>query len=136
MKISSKKEYIDQVYEIDKASVPIPWSKNSIEEEMNNMLAKFVVAKEDDEVVGFAMCWFIMDECHIGNIAVLSEYRNQGIATMLINNLLEDCKDDNLSFSFLKDPSLFLPLSLCTGETSPLHGYNTGLIVSYIALTA
>ena len=28
-----KKEYIDDVYEIDKMSVPIPWSKNSIEEE-------------------------------------------------------------------------------------------------------
>ena len=43
----------------------------SIEEEMNNMLADFIVAKEDDKVVGFAMSWFIMDKCHIGNIQIL-----------------------------------------------------------------
>ena len=88
-----KKEYIDDVFEIDKLSVPIPWSKKSIEEEMNNMLSKFIVAKDDSKVIGFAMCWFIMDECHIGNIAVLPEYRNQGIATMMLNNLLKDCKE-------------------------------------------
>ena len=88
-----QKKYIDDVYEIDKASVPIPWSKTSIEEEMNNILAKFIVAKDDDKVIGFAMCWFIMDECHIGNIAVLPSYRKQGVATMLLNNLLEDCSE-------------------------------------------
>lgn len=90
-----KKEYIDEVYEIDKLSVPIPWSKNSIEEEMNNMLAKFLIAKDEQKVVGFAMCWFVMDECHIGNIAVHPDYRNQGIATELLNNLLVGCKKEH-----------------------------------------
>ena len=97
-----KKEYIDEVFEIDKASVPIPWSKNSIEEEMNNILAKFIVAKDNEKVIGFAMCWFIMDECHIGNIAVLSDYRNQGIATMLLDNLLEDCKEHGTNYLMLE----------------------------------
>ena len=97
-----KKEYIDEVYEIDKASVPIPWSKNSIEEEMNNMLAKFIVAKDDEKVVGFAMCWYVMDECHIGNIAVLPEYRKQKIATRLLDNLLEDCKKHGTNYLMLE----------------------------------
>ena len=90
-----KQEYIDDVFEIDKLSVPIPWSKKSIEEEMNNILAKFLVAKDDKKVVGFAMCWFIMDECHIGNIAVLPEYRKQKIATNLLEELLKDCKEEH-----------------------------------------
>jgi len=97
-----RKEFIDEVYEIDKASVPIPWSKNSIEEEMNNILAKFIVAKDDDKVVGFAMCWFIMDECHIGNIAILPEYRNQEIATLLLNNLFENCKNHGTNYLMLE----------------------------------
>ncbi len=97
-----KKEYIDDVYEIDKKSVPIPWSKNSIEEEMNNMLAKFIVAKDDDKVIGFAMCWFIMDECHIGNIAVHPNYRNQKIASTLLNELLKDCKEHGTNYLLLE----------------------------------
>ena len=90
-----KIEYIDDVYEIDKLSVPIPWSKNSIEEEMNNILAKFIVAKENEKVIGFAMCWFVMDECHIGNIAVHPNYRNQGVATQLLDNLISNCQKEH-----------------------------------------
>ncbi|MBR3281154.1 MAG: ribosomal protein S18-alanine N-acetyltransferase [Clostridia bacterium] len=97
-----KKEYIDEVYEIDKASVPIPWSKNSIEEEMNNILAKFIVAKDGDIVIGFAMCWFIMDECHIGNLAVLPSYRNQGVATKLLDDLLKECDEHGTNYLLLE----------------------------------
>ena len=97
-----KKKYIDDVFDIDSKSVPIPWSKNSIEEEMNNMLAKFIVAKDDEKVIGFAMCWFIMDECHIGNIAILPEYRNQGIATELLNELLKNCKEHGTNYLLLE----------------------------------
>ena len=97
-----KKEFIDQVYEIDKESVPIPWSKNSIEEEMNNMLAYFIVAKDDEKVVGFAMCWFIMDECHIGNIAVTPSYRKQGVASLLLDELLSKCKEHGTTYILLE----------------------------------
>ena len=97
-----KPEYIDEVYEIDKLSVPIPWSKKSIEEEMNNMLAEFHVALEDNKVVGFAMCWFIMDECHIGNVVVHPDYRKQQIATKLINSLLEKCSEHGTKYLLLE----------------------------------
>ncbi len=90
-----KEEYIDDVYEIDKISVPIPWSKNSIKEEINNMLTNFLVAKDDEKVVGFIICWNIMDECHIGNIAVLPEHRNKGIAHKLFNEILKDAKENH-----------------------------------------
>ena len=96
-----KKEYIDDVFEIDKLSVPIPWSKNSIEEELNNMLANFIVAKDDDKIIGFAMCWFVMDECHIGNIAVHPDYRKKGVATKLLNELLKDSKKEHGTNNYL-----------------------------------
>ena len=97
-----KKEYIDDVYKIDEASVPIPWSKASIEEELNNILAKFIVAKDDEKVVGFAMCWFIMDECHIGNIAILPEHRRKGIATLLLDELLKSTKEHGTNYLLLE----------------------------------
>ena len=97
-----KKEYIDAVYEIDELSVPIPWSKASIEEEMNNILASFLVAKDDDRVIGFAMCWFIMDECHIGNVVVHPDYRKQGIASKLLDELLKGCKEHGTNYLLLE----------------------------------
>ena len=117
-----KKEYLDDVFEIDKASFPRPWSKDSFEEEMNNILAKFIVAKDDDKVIGFAMCWFIMDECHIGNVAVQKEYRNQGIATMLLDNLLKDCDEHGTTYLMLEvrvsnEPAISLYKKLGFEET-------------------
>ena len=97
-----KKEYIDEVYEIDKLSVPIPWSKKSIEEELNNMLASFIVAKDNERVIGFAMCWYIMDECHIGNIAVHPDYRRKSIATKLLNELLNGTKEHGTNYILLE----------------------------------
>lgn len=97
-----KKEYIDQVYDIDEQSVPIPWSKQSFEEEMNNILSLFLVAKDDEKVVGFAMCWFVMDECHIGNIAVHPDYRNQGIASKLLEELLKGCPEHGTNYILLE----------------------------------
>lgn len=90
-----KEEYIDDVYEIDKASFPIPWSRDLFREEINNPLAKFIIAKDEEIVVGFAVCWFVMDECHIGNIAVLPEYRKKGIASSLFNELLKNSQEEH-----------------------------------------
>ena len=97
-----KKEYIDDIYEIDKLSVPIPWSKKSIEEELNNILSTFIVAKDGEKVVGFAMCWYIMDECHIGNLAVLPEYRRKQVATKLLDELLKGTKEHGTNYILLE----------------------------------
>ena len=97
-----KPEYVDAVYEIDKASVPIPWSKKSIEEELNNMLANFLVAVNDEKVIGFAMCWFVMDECHIGNIAVSPDYRRKGVGEKLFKSLLQGTKEHGTNYIILE----------------------------------
>ncbi len=98
----AEKEDIDAIYEIDKASVPIPWSKNSIEEELLNMLAKIIVAVENEEVIGFAICWFVMDECHIGNIVVSPNCRHQGIGKKMLEALLEGTKEHMTNYITLE----------------------------------
>ena len=42
--------------------------------------------------MGFMGMWRILDECHITNIAVLPEYRERGVATQMINKMIEICK--------------------------------------------
>ena len=73
-------EDLEGVYEIDKEAFPIPWRRSSFEEELKNILATYLVAKIDENIVGYLGMWFIMDECHITNIAVSSNYRRMGIA--------------------------------------------------------
>lgn len=62
---------LEGIYEVEKDSFPIPWSISSFEEELRNILATYLVAKVENKIVGYIGMWFVMDECHITNIAVL-----------------------------------------------------------------
>ena len=93
---------LEGIYEVEKDAFPIPWPISSFEEELNNILATYLVAKIDNKVVGYIGMWFVMDECHITNVAVHSDYRNNKIATRLINELLNLCKEHGTTYIMLE----------------------------------
>lgn len=62
---------LEGIYEVEKDSFPIPWPISSFEDELRNILATYLVAKVENKIVGYIGMWFVMDECHITNIAVL-----------------------------------------------------------------
>lgn len=70
----------------------VPWSEKSFLEETKNSLATYYVARED-KIIGYCGFWKVLDEGQVTNIAVLPEYRNRGVASALIEKMLEDCSD-------------------------------------------
>ena len=93
---------IESIYEIDKLSFPIPWTKDSIENEFKNMLSEFLVAKIDNQVIGYIISWIVMDECQIANLAIHPDYRKQKIASNLINELIKICKKRKVTYILLE----------------------------------
>ena len=88
-----KPEYIEGVIAINNLCFPTPWSRESLEREIeNNTLAKYVVAKKSNILMGYAGMWHILDEGHITNIAVHPEYRSIGVGSALLDALIEICK--------------------------------------------
>ena len=47
------KEHLDGVYIIETECFSHPWSRQSLEEELNNETSLFLVAKEEGEVIGY-----------------------------------------------------------------------------------
>ncbi len=102
MKIDYKlmdSSHIDGVYELSKACFSVPWSLDSISYEIENPLAKYVIAENlsTKEVIGYAGVWIIAGEGDITNIAVNPSYRKQGIASSLLIKLFEVCKENSCS---------------------------------------
>lgn len=100
MKIDYKlmnNSHINGIYELSKECFSTPWSLDSISNELNNPLAKYVVAQNlsTDEIIGFVGVWIIAGEGDITNIAVSPKYRKQRIASELLINLFEMCKTFN-----------------------------------------
>lgn len=85
------------VFEVSKICFSIPWSKASVESELSNNLAKYIVAKdtETNKVVGFIGVWIIAGHGDITNIGVHPDYRRNNIASNLLNSLLQLCIDLN-----------------------------------------
>ena len=90
-------EDIDQIMKIERICFSLPWSKASFVNELKNELAYYQVAEESGKIAAYMGMWKIIDECHITNVAVLPEYRNKGIAGMLINKMIEICRCSEIS---------------------------------------
>ena len=90
---------VNGVFDISNASFSSPWSLESIEGEINNPLAKYIVARDEINglVVGFVGIWIIVGEGNITNIAVHPDYRGNGIGDKLLSSLINLCYDLNCS---------------------------------------
>ena len=83
-----EQDHIPQIAELEKICFNDPWSENSISSELNNRLSCWLVAMEEDVIVGYVGSQTVLGETDMMNIAVHPNYRKCGIATELINTLI------------------------------------------------
>lgn len=82
-------EHITDIVEIEETCFSIPWSKKDFEREIyENKMAVYRVAVLDGIIVGYVGMWHVVNEGHITNVAVLPDYRRQGIGDALIAEMI------------------------------------------------
>lgn len=91
-----EEKYIDSILSIEKLSFTDPWSRDSMEKELNNNFARYVVVKLEDKVIGYGGMWIILDEGHITNIAVAPEYRCIGAGKLILKSIVNICKKEKV----------------------------------------
>ncbi|MDD3214255.1 MAG: ribosomal protein S18-alanine N-acetyltransferase [Eubacteriales bacterium] len=81
---------VTQVHEIEQATFPVPWSRQSFVDEMErNACARYLVAEENGEIIAYAGAWMIFDEGHITNVAVRKDQRGKGIGKAIMAALMQ-----------------------------------------------
>jgi len=84
-------EHIDDLVVVENLSFKIPWSRQSlIDELVNNNMAVYYSVLSDAKAIGYGGMWQVLDEGHITNIAVHPEFRRCGAGSMLLNELLKE----------------------------------------------
>ena len=73
------------------------WTISLLKSEIENENTLCLVAKLDQSIVGFACIWFSIDDVHITNIVTQVQYRNQGIASKLLEEIIATVKDKPLT---------------------------------------
>ncbi|MGM0651956.1 MAG: ribosomal protein S18-alanine N-acetyltransferase [Bacillota bacterium] len=83
---------VTSVSTIENSSFSDPWPSQSFYTELqSNQLAFYLVAriKNGEKAVAYIGAWQILDEVHITTLAVAEKYRRRGIATRLMEALIE-----------------------------------------------
>lgn len=81
---------VEAVQAIEQATFAMPWSLQSFRDEMErNACARYLVAEDNGQVVGYTGAWMIFEEAHITNVAVEKNRRGQGIGRALMVALMQ-----------------------------------------------
>ena len=83
-------DHVMQIAQLESMCFNDPWSVNSIASELGNKLSVWLVAIEDDSVVGYVGSQTVLGETDMMNIATHPDHRGKGIATSLIKELITE----------------------------------------------
>lgn len=73
------------------------WTVSTLKSELQNPNSRYIVAKLNDEIVGFGGIWKAVDDIHVTNIVVKKNYRKQNIATIILDNLIDISKKQDIT---------------------------------------
>jgi ribosomal-protein-alanine N-acetyltransferase len=93
---------LQAVLEIERSSFTTPWSEISFFNEIKNPRSIPKVARLGGRIAGYLCASRIIDEGHILTFAVHPEFRNRGIASALIRDILGQLKREGCRFVFLE----------------------------------
>ena len=68
------------------------WNENILKSELENKNSYYIVAKKNDNIVGFGGLWKSIDDIHITNIVTKKNLRNNGIGQTILTELINQAK--------------------------------------------
>lgn len=106
--VKMSEEHISQLAELEKICFHSPWTEEGLREELTNPRAHFYVAFTD-KVIGYMGVIEICGEANVTNVAVLPEYRGNGIGKALVKNAIDGAKSRECEFITLEVRESNLP---------------------------
>lgn len=88
---------VEAVHAIELATFPTPWTLDSFHYEMReNQFAHYLVAEDENGIVGFCGMWLVIDAAQITNVAVIERMRGQKIGEALMKEAMRVAREANM----------------------------------------
>ena len=82
-------DHVPAVAALEELCFSDPWSENSVSGELDNPLSVWLVAIEEDALIGYIGSQTVMGETDMMNVAVHPNQRRRGVARKLIEALVQ-----------------------------------------------
>lgn len=73
------------------------WNYNTIKSEIDKPESIFLVAKCNNEIIGFADIWKAIDIIHLMDIVVAKSHRQKNVGSFLLNKIINLCLENNIN---------------------------------------
>jgi len=89
---------IDDVLAIERVSFSDPWSREMFRSEIEVGAGTYArIAERGQTLVGYLLAVLIVDEAHLGNLAVHPSERRAGVGQRLLDDLLETARQKGIA---------------------------------------
>lgn len=95
-------EHLAQMAQIEREAFDQPWSVNMFIPEVEDKNAHYIVGTRGDEVICYGGFHKVLDEAHITNIAVKDTNRGKGIGRLLLGQLIDDARRNDINYMTLE----------------------------------
>lgn len=84
---------LEQVMPIETENFSVPWTKTGFFSFLIREDAIFLVAEDDQEILGYCGVLTVLDEGDITNVAVRKDRQGEGIGKLLVQELIKKASD-------------------------------------------
>ena len=100
---SANKIHLNEILDIEKIVFTKPWTREQLQNDlMISANSENWVYMEDQQVAGYILGWKVMDEFHLNNIAVHSDFQRRHIGRSLIEHVKNRLQSQNIQRIYLE----------------------------------
>lgn len=93
---------VQEILKLDNSYNCDMYSEKQILDFFNINYYRVIVAKRFDIIIGYICFSIIFEECNLIKIVVDKDYRKMGIGKNLVNEMINTCKENNVSKIYLE----------------------------------
>lgn len=92
---------MDRIFAIEQAAHSVPWSLGTLKNSQGERYHNLKIC-EGDQILGFAICQYVLDEANLFNIAIDPTYQGKGFGETLLRQLIADLAEKNIATLWLE----------------------------------
>ena len=93
---------LERVMEIERQNFSVPWTENGFFSFLMRNDTLFLVAEENEKILGYMGIMMVLDEGEITNVSVAEDARRRGVGRLLVQTMLDKMRAAGLTMIHLE----------------------------------